>query len=232
MNKLESLIGKLKKDETYRFDQQINVYDAFMTLRYRGFQLFRGIFLRLRIGGRGFIFKGKRVSVLYKKYFSVGKNCILEDDVYINCLSNNGIKLANNVTISKGARLVGTGVIRNKGVGISIGSNSAIGSNSFIGGQGNVEIGSDVIIGPDVKIYSENHNMQSLEKPIRLQGENRVAVKIGNNCWIGSSSIILEGVEIANGTVIAAGAIVTKSIEAENMLVAGIPAKILKSRIT
>ena len=231
MKRLEQLIAGLKNDESYRFEYKLSVYDIIMTLFYRSNQVLRGILLRLRIGGKGFIFKGSRVSILYKKYFKAGRNCILEDDVYINCLSKNGIHIANNVTLSKGSRLVATGVIRNKGEGISIGSNSAVGSNSFIGGQGGIEIGENVIIGPDVKIFSENHNIVSEDVPIRLQGENRLAVLIDDNCWIGASSIILEGVRLAKGTVVAAGAIVTKSVTEENMLVAGIPAKIQRSRI-
>ena len=41
---------------------------------------------------------------------------------------------------------------------------------------------------------------------------------------------ILAGVSIPSGTVIAAGAVVTKTIEQPDMIVAGVPARVIKSR--
>ncbi|MEF1186423.1 acyltransferase, partial [Vibrio sinaloensis] len=53
---------------------------------------------------------------------------------------------------------------------------------------------------------------------------------IGKNCFIGCNSIIMPGVEIGDQCIVAAGAVVTKSIPS-NSLVAGNPAKIIKSNI-
>ena len=46
----------------------------------------------------------------------------------------------------------------------------------------------------------------------RKQGYTSNKVKIGNNVWIGSNTLILPGVEIGDNVVVAAGSIVTKSI--------------------
>jgi acetyltransferase-like isoleucine patch superfamily enzyme len=78
-------------------------------------------------------------------------------------------------------------------------------------------------------VFSENHNFSDLTINIKDQGVKRQAVNIGNNCWLGAGSTILAGVVIGNGCVIAAGSVVTKSIP-ENSIVAGVPAKIIKSR--
>lgn len=53
-------------------------------------------------------------------------------------------------------------------------------------------------------------------------------IKIGNNVFIGINSIILPGVTIGNNVVIGAGSIVNKDIP-NNVVVAGVPAKIIKS---
>ncbi len=53
-------------------------------------------------------------------------------------------------------------------------------------------------------------------------------IKIGNNVFIGINSIILPGVTIGNNVVIGAGSIVNKDIP-DNVVVAGVPAKIIKS---
>ena len=53
-------------------------------------------------------------------------------------------------------------------------------------------------------------------------------ITIGNDVWVGMDVTILGGVIIGNGSVIAAGSVVTKSIP-ENVLAAGVPAKVIKS---
>lgn len=52
--------------------------------------------------------------------------------------------------------------------------------------------------------------------------------KIINNCWIVIVAIILPGVELGYHVVISAGAIVTKSLKENDILIGGVPAKIIK----
>ncbi|HNF29019.1 MAG TPA: acyltransferase, partial [Chitinophagaceae bacterium] len=61
--------------------------------------------------------------------------------------------------------------------------------------------------------------------------ESTKKIKIGNNVWIGSNVIILKGAEIGNNVVIAAGSIVSGNIP-DNVLIAGVPAKIVKEQIS
>ena len=63
---------------------------------------------------------------------------------------------------------------------------------------------------------------------IKNQGESRKGVEIGNNCWIGANSTILDGVKIGDNTVIAAGSVVTKSFP-KGVVIGGLPAKIIKN---
>lgn len=149
----------------------------------------------------------------------------------MDALSEKGIKLGNNVTIAKYSVLVCTGVVASRGIGITIGNNCAIGAQSFLGGQGGIVVGNDVIMGPQVKIFSENHNYQHPDIVIRKQGETRKGVVIGDNCWIGAGTTILDGFTIGSGCEIAGGSVVTKSIPS-NSVSAGIPAKIIKSRVS
>ncbi|MFX7739817.1 acyltransferase, partial [Acinetobacter baumannii] len=53
-------------------------------------------------------------------------------------------------------------------------------------------------------------------------------VSIGNHCWIGAKAVILKDVELGDYCVVAAGAVVTKSFPSGS-LVAGVPAKLIKS---
>lgn len=50
---------------------------------------------------------------------------------------------------------------------------------------------------------------------------------IGENVWIGSNTTVVPGVTLGNGSIIAAGSVVTKNVP-ENVVVGGVPAKIIK----
>lgn len=53
-------------------------------------------------------------------------------------------------------------------------------------------------------------------------------IVIGDNVYIGNNATILPGVCIGNNVIVAAGAIVTKNVE-DNSVVAGVPARKIKS---
>ncbi len=54
--------------------------------------------------------------------------------------------------------------------------------------------------------------------------------RIGQNCFIGSHSIILPGVQVGNNSIVGAGSVVTSDVPPRSM-VAGNPAKIIRSGI-
>ncbi len=61
--------------------------------------------------------------------------------------------------------------------------------------------------------------------------EKRLAVRIGNDVWIGDNVSILAGVRIGDGAIIATGAVVTKNV-APYSIVGGVPAGVIKYRFT
>lgn len=227
---LEKLIALYKRDKNYKIKTDYSVRQLLYILLYRAAQAFRGLYYKILIKSHGVIFVGRRVIIEHGYQVSSGKSLIIEDGVHLNALSLKGITFGNNVTIAKYAVMVCTGVVANKGVGITIGDNSAIGAQSFLGGQGGIIIGNNVIMGPQVKIFSENHSYLDKDTLIRKQPETRNEVIIKDNCWIGAGVTILAGVIIGEGCIVAAGAVITKSIP-DNSLVAGIPGKILKNRL-
>lgn len=112
---------------------------------------------------------------------------------------------------------------------IIIGNFSELGTRCMI--HGNVTIGNNVIMGPDVKIYARNHKYTSIDVPIQFQGKEYLKTIIGNDVWLSANVIITAGVNIGNHCIIAAGSVVTKDVP-DFSVVGGVPAKIIKNRIS
>lgn len=61
--------------------------------------------------------------------------------------------------------------------------------------------------------------------------EEHADVSIGNDVWVGTRAVILDGVSIGDGAIIAAGAVVTKDVP-PYAIVGGVPAKIIRYRFS
>lgn len=61
--------------------------------------------------------------------------------------------------------------------------------------------------------------------------ENRYPVVIGNDVWIGTGAMLMEGIHIGDGAVIGAGAVVTKDVP-PYAVVGGVPAQVIRMRFS
>lgn len=113
---------------------------------------------------------------------------------------------------------------------LRVGNHVSINRGSNLSCMGGVTIGDNVAIGHGTSIISTNHGFSDATCPIKYQPVSTAPVTIASNVWIGANVTILAGVSIPSGTVVAAGAVVTKSIELPDMIVAGVPARVIKSR--
>lgn len=230
MKKLvERAITKIKH-EPYQLDPAISIGDLFVILRGKAAEIIRGWWKSLFFGHHeGIVFAGKDVIIRHAGHIRAKGGLTLGPGVCINALSRGGVEIGDNVTLGAGSILECTGVIRELGEYIRIGSHVGFAQRCFIAVRGPVEIGDDCIFGPNVSIHSENHIFSNPDKPIRLQGATRRGVYIGKDCWFGEGACVLDGVTIGDGCIIAAGAVVTKDIPAKS-IVGGVPAKVLKRR--
>ncbi|NPA72271.1 MAG: hypothetical protein GXO35_05525, partial [Gammaproteobacteria bacterium] len=86
-----------------------------------------------------------------------------------------------------------------------------------------IHIGYGVRIGPGVKLISANHNLNDYDIH-----DPAPPIELGDNCWLGANVVVLPGIRLGTHVVVAAGAVVTKSFEEDNILLAGVPARIIK----
>lgn len=88
-----------------------------------------------------------------------------------------------------------------------------------------IEIGDDVAFGHDVLITTAAHRIGTAERRAGLV--EPAPVRVGHGAWLASRAVILPGVEIGDGVIVAAGAVVTRSVP-NNVLVGGVPAKVIR----
>ena len=82
------------------------------------------------------------------------------------------------------------------------------------------------MLGPQVGIYTATH---PLDPQKRNSGkESAQPITIGNNCWIAGHATINPGVTLGNNVVVASGAVVTRSF-GDNVVIAGVPARVIKT---
>ncbi len=93
-----------------------------------------------------------------------------------------------------------------------------------------VNIGKDCLFSWDIKLRAnDGHSIIDLSTNRAINTPN--SIEIGNHCWIGEGVKILKNTKISSNSVVAGFSVVTKRINKENVIIAGIPAKIVKSNI-
>ncbi|GIH05506.1 hypothetical protein Rhe02_35730 [Rhizocola hellebori] len=127
---------------------------------------------------------------------------------------------------------------------LSIGSDSYIAGHAYVTGQvrlgdhttlnpytvvrGNVTIGDGVRIGAHASLLGFNHSADPA-LPIHRQPVVSKGIVVGDDVWIGSNAIILDGVTVGAHSIIGAGAVVTKDVQPWSVM-GGNPARLLRDR--
>jgi len=111
---------------------------------------------------------------------------------------------------------------------VSIGDNVGI-SNSLFYAIKSITIEEDVMIGGGCQLYDNDFHSINYQDRV-LGGDKKVKsapVLIRKGAFIGTSTIILKGVEVGERSVVAAGSVLTKSVPADEIW-GGNPAKFIK----
>jgi acetyltransferase-like isoleucine patch superfamily enzyme len=213
----------VKSGKNYQIDSRIPDALFYHTLTKRGFMLLRGF---LKTGKK--VFVGRNTIILNTKNIVFGKSVTIDKHTIIDGYSSEKIILGDCVKIGAFSNLNSTSHFSKYGKGLKMGNNSAIGDYTHFGAAGGIDIGNNVIMGSYISFHSENHNYEDTSKLIREQGVTSKGIKLGNNIWVGAKVTFLDGCQVGNNSVVAAGAVVN-GIFPDNVVLGGVPAKILKS---
>jgi acetyltransferase-like isoleucine patch superfamily enzyme len=149
-------------------------------------------------------------SILHSRSLSLGDN--------VQIASFNLIHRLDKFQMGDGARMNGFNWVTGAGTGsLLLGHNSAITRFHFFEASGDIEIGDNTIIaGRNSHFFTHGISPTNLD--------DMRTIKIGDWCYVGSSSRFVPGASIEKGTFVAMGAVVSKVHSVKFVLLAGIPA--------
>lgn len=94
----------------------------------------------------------------------------------------------------------------------------------------NISIGDECMFAREIMIRNNDGHIILDRKTGELLNPPE-DITIGDNVWLGMRVLIFKGSVIPNGSVVGAGALVNKKFDEENILIAGVPAKKIRSDI-
>lgn len=110
---------------------------------------------------------------------------------------------------------------------VKFGSNFQSNTNFVLSSANAVTFGADCLVAWNVILIDGDGHSIYLPNSDKRYNDPKPII-IGNHVWIGSNVTILKGSKVADGDIISSGAIVSGVFDAQNVIIGGVPAKILK----
>jgi acetyltransferase-like isoleucine patch superfamily enzyme len=137
----------------------------------------------------------------------------------------------NTLRVDRGARLKQGSILWIEGSDceIRIGEGTTIESATLAATETRtrIDIGRDCMLATDVDIRTGDSH--AIFDRRTLQRVNPAAdVEIGDHVWLGHGAQVLKGVRLPPGSVVGAASVVTRAIDEENVVVAGVPARVVR----
>ena len=93
-----------------------------------------------------------------------------------------------------------------------------------------ITIGKDCMFSSDIILWcTDTHTITDIDGNITNIGHS---IEIGNHCWIGERVTLTKNAQIPDDSIVGIASVVTKKFIEEHTVIAGSPAKVVKSGIT
>lgn len=173
-----------------------------------------------------FLIKLHSKKVIVRRGCRIHNDCSIEGNIFLdkgtklfNCIVGRGTYFSRNCRLEKCH--IGRFCSFGEGVKVVIGqhpTNLYVSTSPFFYSNRFKKIG---LRGPAKSNFEEH----------KYADANGHYVVIGNDVWVASNVLLMEGITIGDGAIVAAGAVVTKDIDPYT-IVGGVPAKIIKKRFS
>lgn len=149
---------------------------------------------------------------------TIGKECYVSPAAAIVPHGGGALRLGDHCYVAANAYITG---------GVTMGDHCSV--NPYVTLREEVRIGRDVRIGAHACLIAQNHGFADLDAPIRKQPCSSKGIEIGDDVWIGSHVIVLDGVKVGSQAILGGGAVVTKDVP-PRAIVGGNPARLIRMR--
>jgi len=159
---------------------------------------------------------------------SIGEKCRMRNLIVEIHGHNNRVLLHDKLVFMEAGHIL----IEGDNCMISIGTGTLFRNIELFAGESktNIEIGERCYIGVAACTTSDFHSIIDLQTGKRINMPE--SIKIGRNVWIGNSVIVRKGAQIGDNCVVATNSLVNKKFPESNVILAGLPAKIVRTNIT
>ncbi len=175
--------------------------------------------------GKGLIV-GRNVVIRHPDKIEIGDNVTIDDNCLLDArgAGSEGIVLEDGVIVNRNCML------QAKSGPIRLGTRTSLGSNSVVVSLSGVDIGEAVLTAGGIYISAGAYRFGDTDIPVMDQGAyTEGPIRIGSKSWLGTCSIVLDGITIGDGAVIGAGSVVTRDI-ADHCIAVGVPAKVIRNK--
>lgn len=138
----------------------------------------------------------------------------------------------NLIQIGDKCRILNGKIATHNGAQISLGNHTTVREAILLAKDGkSIKIGEDCMFATGIKFRTtDSHPMIDIETNQKVNNDDDI--HIGNHVWIGMDVTVLKGAIIPDDSIVGASSVVTKKFSESNSVIAGFPAKVVKTGIT
>jgi len=155
-----------------------------------------------------------------------GDRCYLENTVIAIYGDNNTVSLGDMVFVNKGDFYFEDSYGQ-----ILIGDRTTISGHTHLAcieGK-TIAVGDNCLFSDDVTVrVGDSHSILDMDGR-RINPSQDIL--IGNHVWFGNKTILTKGAGVADDSIVGTGSVVTKAFAKSNVVIAGVPAKIIKEEV-